>query len=122
MKQNTTEVSEDFREFVKHIKTRAMANETPVEFAKRLEAQGMREVIVRKALRFNFDLSIDEATTICEQTPEARCKEVDWYLNTYPSSTKKKHVMRISSHFGISSNEAERWVDERLPIVKSHSA
>lgn len=84
-------------------------NETPKAYAKRLEAEGQREIYIRKALREHCGLAIEEIILVCSELPEARNRELLDLRSRFPTLSENRFAWRISRSLTISKEDALVW-------------
>ena len=84
-------------------------NETQKAYAKRLEAEGQREIYVRKALRAHWGLTIEETISACSELPEARNRELLDLRSRFPTLSENRFAWRISRSLTISKEDALVW-------------
>ena len=84
-------------------------NETQKAYAKRLEAEGQREIYIRKALRAHWGLTIEETIQACSELPEARNRELQDLRSRFPTLSENRFSWRISRSLTISKEDALVW-------------
>jgi hypothetical protein len=89
----------------------ARKGEKPIAFAARLEAQGERELILRKALRAAFDLEIKEVIEICANCPKARRREIEILRENHPTLSQSRFAWRIGQSMTLAKPDAKEWAD-----------
>ena len=84
-------------------------DETQKVYAKRLEAEGQREIYIRKALREHWGLTIEETILACSELPEARNRELQDLRSRFPTLSENRFAWRISRSLTISKEDALVW-------------
>jgi hypothetical protein len=84
-------------------------NETQKAYAKRLEAEGQREIYIRKALREHYELAIEEIIQVCSELPEARNRELQDLRSRFPTLSENRFAWKISKSLTISKEVALVW-------------
>ncbi len=84
-------------------------DESQKAYAIRLEAEGQREIYVRKALREHFGLTIEETILACAELPEARHRELLDLRSRFPTLSEKRFAWRISRSLTLSKEDALVW-------------
>ncbi len=84
-------------------------DETQKTYAKRLEAEGQREIYIRKALRAHWGLTIEETILACSELPEARNRELQDLRSHFPTLNENRFAWRISRSLTISKEDALVW-------------
>ena len=85
------------------------AGESKSAFGKRLEAEGQRELYIRKALRAHFGLSIDETIAVCADLTKARHLELKELRDRFPTLNENRLAWKISKSLTISKEDARVW-------------
>ncbi len=83
--------------------------ETQKAYAKRLEAEGQREIYIRKALREHLGLTIEEIILVCSELPEARNRELQDLRSRFPTLSENRFAWKISKSLTISKEDALVW-------------
>jgi len=83
--------------------------ETQKAYAKRLEAEGQREIYVRKALREHWGLTVEETILACSALPEARNRELQDLRSRFPTLSENRFAWRISRSLTLSKEDALVW-------------
>ena len=84
-------------------------DETQQAYAKRLEAEGQREIYIRKALREHWDLTVAETILVCAELPQARHRELQELRSRFPTLSENRFAWRISRSLTLSKEEALVW-------------
>lgn len=84
-------------------------DETQKAYAKRLEAEGQREIYIRKALRAHWGLTIDETILACSELSEARNRELLDLRSRFPTLSENRFAWKISKSLTIPKEEALVW-------------
>ncbi|MCP5087015.1 MAG: hypothetical protein GY952_09475 [Rhodobacteraceae bacterium] len=84
-------------------------DEAQAAYAKRLEAEGQREIYVRKALRAHFGLTRRETVAVCADLPQARHLELLELRSRFPKLNENRLAWRISKSLTIPKEEALVW-------------
>ena len=90
------------------------ANESKLAYGKRLQAQGLRELYIRKALRAHFELEIDETIAICAKLPGARFLELQQMRRRFPDLNENRLAWKISKSLTISKEDALGWAQKLI--------
>jgi len=85
------------------------AGEDLATYTKRLEAEGQREIYIRKALRTHFDLKIDEAIAACSELSAARHLELKELRGRFPDMNENRLAWKISKTLTIPKEDARVW-------------
>jgi len=85
------------------------AGEELAAYTKRLEAEGQREIYIRKAQRAHFGLSIDETIAACAKLSAARHLELQELRSRFPSLNENRLTWKISQTLTIPKDEARIW-------------
>lgn len=88
--------------------------ETQKAYAKRLEAEGQREIYIRKALRAHWGLTIEETILVCSELPEARNRELQDLRSRFPTLNENRFAWRISRSLTLSKEDALVWAQTIL--------
>ncbi|MEE9387870.1 MAG: hypothetical protein V3U96_04615 [Paracoccaceae bacterium] len=83
-------------------------------YGKRLQAQGQRELYIRKALRAHFGLSIDETIAACAELPDARLLELNALRARFPALNANRLAWKISKSLTIPKTDALIWAQRLL--------
>lgn len=86
-----------------------MGNETELNYGKRLQKQGQRELYIRKALREHFALDINEAIAVCDKLPTARLLELRELRARFPDLNENRLAWKISKSLTLSKPDALTW-------------
>ncbi|MBL4749857.1 MAG: hypothetical protein JKX71_04610 [Amylibacter sp.] len=89
-------------------------DETQKAYAKRLEAEGQREIYIRKALRAHWGLTIDQTILACAALPEARNRELQDLRSRFPTLNENRFAWKISKSLTISKQDALVWAQTIL--------
>ncbi len=84
-------------------------DETQQAYAKRLEAEGQREIYIRKALREHWDLTVAETILVCAELPQARHRELQELRSRFPILSENRFAWRISRSLTLSKEDALVW-------------
>jgi hypothetical protein len=82
------------------------------QYALRLQNAGFDEMFIRKALRFHFQMKIEEFPTFFEPFLQARLKYVRLLAALRPDQADSQLVRRVARNLGISAEGALRLVEE----------
>lgn len=85
------------------------ADETPAAYGKRLQADGQRELYIRKALRAHFGLEIEETIAICSKLPAARLLELKQLRGRFSDLNENRLAWKISKSLTLSKKEGLKW-------------
>lgn len=78
-------------------------------YTKRLEAEGQREIYIRKALRTHFELKVEEAIAACAGLSAARHLELKELRSRFPDMNENRLAWKISKTLTISKEDALVW-------------
>lgn len=78
-------------------------------YVKRLEAEGQREIYIRKAIRAHFDLNIEDAIAACSDLSTARHLELTELRGRNPNLNENRLAWKISKSLTISKADALVW-------------
>ena len=92
-----------------HMTDKPNADEDQSAYGKRLEAEGQRELYIRKALRAHFGLTIDETITACGGLPAARLLELKALRGRFPALNENRLAWKISKSLTIPKEDALIW-------------
>jgi len=85
------------------------AGEDKSAYGMRLQAEGQRELYIRKALRAHFGLGIDETIAICADLPKARLLELKELRRRFPDMNENRLAWKISKSLTIPKEDALVW-------------
>jgi hypothetical protein len=85
------------------------AGEDKSAYGRRLQAEGQRELYIRKALRAHFGLGIDETIAICADLPKARLLELKELRRRFPDLNENRLAWKISKSLTIPKEDALVW-------------
>ncbi len=85
------------------------ADEDKSAYGRRLQAEGQRELYIRKALRAHFGLEIDETIAICADLPKARLLELKELRRRFPDLNENRLAWKISKSLTIPKEDALVW-------------
>ena len=85
------------------------AGESIAAYAERLQADGQRELYIRKALRAHFDADIQKAIAICGNLPTARMLELKELRSRFPDLNENRLAWKISKSLTLPKDESQRW-------------
>ena len=88
------------------------ANESKLAYGKRLQAQGLRELYIRKALKTHFDLDIDATIAICTKLRGARFLELQQLRRRFPDLNENRLAWKISKSLTIPKEDALDWAQK----------
>lgn len=84
-------------------------DETPKDYALRIEKNGEREIVIRKGLRAHFDLSVNDAIEVCAILSDARHRELLDLRTRFPDLNENRFAWKISKSLTISKEAALVW-------------
>lgn len=84
-------------------------DESDAAYGKRLQADGQRELYIRKALRAHFGLEIGEAIAICAKLPAARLLELKELRGRFPDLNENRFAWKISKSLTLPKEEGLKW-------------
>ncbi|MEO0398343.1 MAG: hypothetical protein AAF224_02845 [Pseudomonadota bacterium] len=86
--------------------------ETQDQFCKRLEANGLDEMRLRKSAREHFSMNPAEMGAYFENFPEARLRHLASLQETYPQGyqSNDRLTRKVSLDLGIPLEKASSWV------------
>jgi len=88
--------------------------ESAAAYGKRLQAEGQRELYIRKALRTHLELNIDEVIAICGKLPAARLLELKQLRGRFPDLTENRLAWKISKSLTIPKEDALVWAKKLI--------
>lgn len=91
-----------------------VSGEDQPAYIKRLEAQGYREIYIRKALREHFDLSVQEVIKACAGLSVARELELKDLRLRFPTLNENRLTWKISQSLTIPKDDARVWAQTIL--------
>lgn len=83
-------------------------------YIKRLEAEGLREITIRKALRAHFNLSVAEVIAACATLSVARELELKDLRRRFPTLNENRLTWKISQTLTIPKEDARVWAQTIL--------
>lgn len=89
-------------------------NETPKDYALRIEKNGEREIVIRKGLRSHFDLSMNDAIDVCAILSDARHRELLDLRTRFPDLNENRFAWKISKSLTIEKDAALVWAQTIL--------
>ena len=89
-----------------------LPKQTPLAYGKKLAGEGKRELDVRKALRFHFDMDINAVIALCAEFPSARLHEIELLRERFPDATLNRFAWRIQRTMTLSSDDAQTWAEK----------
>ncbi len=90
------------------------SGEDQTAYVKRLEAEGYREIYIRKALREHFDLPVQEVIQACAGLSVARELELKDLRARFPTLNENRLTWKISESLTISKDDARIWAQTIL--------
>ena len=78
-------------------------------YTKRLEAEGQREIYIRKAQRTHFGLNVAQTIAACCDLSAARHLELKDLRSRFPTLNENRLTWKISQSLTISKEEARVW-------------
>ncbi len=90
------------------------SDEDVAAYVKRLEAEGQREIYIRKALKAHFDLGIQDIITACSGLSQARHLELSQLRARNPNLNENRFAWKISKSLTISKDDALVWAQTIL--------
>lgn len=89
-------------------------DQSPANYAKRLESDGQRELYIRKAMRAHFGLDINETIAICAELPTARLLELKKLRQRFPELNENRLAWKISKSLTLPKPEALNWAQKLI--------
>lgn len=90
------------------------SGEDVAAYVKRLEAQGQREIYIRKALKAHFGLDIQAVIAACSHLKRARRLELIALRARNSQLTENRFAWKISKALTISKDDALIWAQTIL--------
>lgn len=90
------------------------SDEDVAAYVKRLEAQGQREIYIRKALKAHFGLDIQDIIAACAHLKRARRLELTALRARNPQLNENRFAWKISKALTISKDDALVWAQTIL--------
>ena len=84
-------------------------DEDLASYTKRLEAEGQREIYIRKALRTHYELNIKDAIAACSGLSAARHLELKELRGRFPDMNENRLAWKISKTLTIPKEDALIW-------------
>lgn len=97
-----------------HLTDKPTTREGLATYIKRLEAEGQREIYIRKAIMAHFDLKIDAAIAACSGLSSARHRELSELRARFPDLNENRFAWKISKSLTISKEDALIWAQTIL--------
>ena len=85
--------------------------ETRETYCRRLNDQGLEEMLIRKGLRLHFSMKIEEFGEFFDDYKDARLRHLTLLLQRQPNRTDYSLARKVSKNLGISQERAEYWVN-----------
>ncbi len=84
-------------------------DQSAADYAAQLQKEGHRELALRKALRFHFDMSIPDVIALCAEYPMARLREITDLRARFDTLSEKRFAFQIKKSMTLTPEEAAKW-------------
>ncbi len=96
--------------------------ETALDYARRLEAMGHEEMLIRKALCDHFSMDMSVFAAFFDDLETARLRHISMIRDLEPNRTDYSMVKKIAKNLGLSDEQANMWFIRfqeigRLPYI-----